>query len=167
MEIIIFTIIGILSRMYSHVFLPNATAVGAISLFAGARFGLKKAFVILLSTMLLSDVFLGFHPTMWATYGSLFVTVLLGNHFLKKSGVVRIFTITLSSSVIFFILTNFAVWVLPNGMYPKTVAGLLDCFVMGLPFFRNTLMGDVIFSAVFFGGYAFVQSMQSCLAFRR
>jgi hypothetical protein len=165
MELILLPIIGIISRITPH--LPNATAVGALALFSGARYGLKKAFFITLVTMLATDIFLGLHTTMWATYGVFFVTILLGNVFLKKRNVLRVCGVTLFSSFLFYFVTNFAVWASPQFMYPKTLHGLIECYVMGLPFFRNTVAGDLMYSGMFFGGYEFVMSLVSRKAFRR
>jgi hypothetical protein len=159
MELIILPIIGIISRLAPH--LPNATAVGALALFSGAKFGLKKAFIITLVTMLVSDVFRGLHTTMWATYGALFITILLGKTFLKKQNIKTIFGVTLFCSVLFYVITNFAVWLSPQFMYPKTLSGLIECYVMGLPFFRNTILGDLMYSGIFFGGYEFVMSLRT------
>jgi hypothetical protein len=59
---------------------------------------------------------------------------------------------TLLSSVLFFLITNFGVWAV-SGMYVKNLLGLQQCLVMALPFFRNTLIGDLFYSGMFFGGY--------------
>jgi hypothetical protein len=165
MELIVLPIIGIISRLAPH--LPNQTAVGALALFSGAKFGLKKAFAITLLTMLASDVFLGLHTTMWATYGSFFVAILLGNSFLKKRGVISALGVTAISSAIFYLVTNFAVWMSPQFMYPKTIGGLIECYVMGLPFLRNSLLGDLTYAGIFFGGYEFIMSLQTHRAFKK
>jgi hypothetical protein len=164
MDILVFSIIGMVSRLAPH--LPNATAVGALALFSGAKFGLKKAFAITLVTMLVSDVFRGFHTTMWATYGALFITIILGHILLKKQKASAIIGVTLLSSFIFYLITNFAVWLSPQFMYPKTVSGLIECYVMGLPFFRNTLLGDFTYSGIFFWGYELVVSLMTGKAFK-
>ena len=58
------------------------------------------------------------------------------------------------ASVQFFLVTNFGEWVRPESMYPPTLTGLVDCYVLGLPFFGFTLVGDLCFSALLFGTYA-------------
>lgn len=163
MDIIIFSLIGIISRLAPH--LSNATAVGALALFSGAKLGLKKAFIITLVTMLVSDMFRGLHTTMWATYGTLFVTIILGKTLLKKQTIMNVVGVTFFSSVLFFVVTNFAVWLSPQFMYPKTLTGLFECYIMGIPFFRNTLFGDLLYSGIFFGGYEFVSSLITRKAF--
>ena len=164
MDILVFSIIGIVSRLVPH--LPNATAVGAIALFSCAKLGLKKAFTITLVTMLVSDVFRGLHTTMWATYGALFVTIVLGNSLLKKQSILTVSAVTLLSSFLFYLITNFAVWMSPQFMYPKTMSGLVECYVMGLPFFKNTLLGDFTYSGIFFWGYELVVSLTTGKAFK-
>jgi hypothetical protein len=163
MDILIFSLIGIVSRLAPHI--PNATAVGALALFSGAKLGYKKAFVITLVTMLTSDIFRGFHTTMWATYGALFVTIYLGSVLLKKQNAMKIAGVTLLSSVLFYVVTNFAVWLSPQFMYPKTMSGLFECYVMGLPFFRNSLFGDLLYTGIFFGGYEYIMSLVARKAF--
>jgi hypothetical protein len=157
MDTILLLIIGILSRLLPHP--ANVTAVGALAVFSGARFGRTKALAITVCTMLVSDAFLGFHTVMWATYGSFAISALLANRYLRKQSMIRIAGITLTSSVVFYLVTNFAVWFVPGSMYPKTLAGLLDSYIMALPFFRNSLIGDFSYSAIFFGGYAFVEHL--------
>ena len=151
MDVIPLICIGILSRLLPHP--ANMTPVGAMALFTGAKFGMKKALIITLATMLITDVFLGFHPVMWATYGSFILAIVIGWSIAKRQTVRNIAGAAIASSLLFFIVTNFAVWTIPGSMYPKTWAGLLDCYIMALPFFRNSLIGDMCYTAVFFGGY--------------
>jgi hypothetical protein len=158
MEIITLTIIGIISRLVPH--LPNMTPVGATTLFSSAKFGFKKGMIILLFTMLITDVVIGLHSVMWATYGSFMIALLIGRWLQKNCSLVRIMTGTFVSSLVFFVITNFAVWLVPNGMYAKTLAGLTQCYIMALPFFRNSLIGDFSYSAIFFGGYAVMNAMR-------
>jgi len=155
MEVITFTAIGIISRLVPH--LPNMTPVGATALFSSAKFGIKKGLVILLLTMLITDLLLGLHSVMWATYGSFLLTLVIGRWVQKKYSLSRFLTGTLVSSILFFIITNFAVWLIPNGMYAKTLAGLIHCYVMAIPFFRNSLIGDFFYGFIFYYGYEVVK----------
>ena len=154
MDTILLIIIGVLSRLMPHP--ANVTAVGALAVFSGSRYSTTKALAITVGTMLISDMVLGFHSVMWATYGSFALSVLLARHFLRKQSMIRIIGVTFASSILFYLVTNFAVWVIPGSMYPKTLAGLLDSYIMALPFFRNSLVGDFSYSAIFFGGYELV-----------
>jgi hypothetical protein len=155
MEVVAFILINVLSRILPH--LPNATSVGASAVFAGSKYGIKKAWVIILGSLLITDLLLGLHPVMWATYGSFLTMAVIGQRFAKRTSPVRIILVLGFSSCLFFLLTNFAVWLNSASMYPKTVAGLIDCYVMGLPFFRNTILGDLFFGGVFFGGFELVK----------
>src|SRR5271165_852211 len=86
----------------------------------------------------------------WAWYAAI---VLLGGLLAKNASVLRVGAASLTASVSFFLVSNFAVWVVWN-MYPKTAGGLAMCYVAGLPFFRNAVVSDLFFSAAFFGiGY--------------
>jgi len=161
MDTILLIVIGVFSRLAPHP--ANVTAVGALAVFSGTRYGKTKALGITVGTMLLSDVVLGFHAVMWATYGGFALSVLLANLFLRKHSVARIAGVTLASSVLFYLVTNFAVWFVPGSMYPGTPAGLLDSYIMALPFFRNSLIGDFSYVAIFFGSYALVKAMRSRL----
>ena len=86
----------------------------------------------------------------WVWYAGM---VLLGGMLAKSASALRVGAATLAGSVSFFLLSNFAVWAVWS-MYPKTAGGLAMCYVAGLPFFRNALVSDLFFAAVFFGiGY--------------
>lgn len=158
MDTILLIVIGVLSRLAPHP--ANVTAVGALAVFSGSRYSTTKALGITIGTMLISDVVLGFHAVMWATYGSFALSVLLASHLLRKQSIIRIAGVTLTSSILFYLVTNFAVWVIPGSMYPKTVAGLMASYIMALPFFRNSLIGDFSYSAIFFGSYALVKTLR-------
>lgn len=145
--------IGVLSRLLPHP--ANFTAVPALALFSGAHIGLRKAVIVTVATMVISDIMLGFHSVMWATYGSMAFTAVLG--YLARNRSFKVLAaVTLFSSLQFFIITNFAVWLAPNTLYPKTLLGLLQSYIMALPFFRNSLLGDVLYTTVFFVGYEYV-----------
>lgn len=151
---ILLIFLGILSRLIPHP--ANFTAVGGIALFSGSRFRFDKALLITSATMFLSDVLLGFHPVMWSTYAALGIAVLLGRLCKKRKAIKLIIAMTLLSSVVFFLITNFAVWLLPGSTYPKTISGLLQSYILALPFFRNSLLGNFFYTTVFFGGYELV-----------
>lgn len=150
MDTVFFIAFGTLSRVIPH--LPNMTPVGSLGLFISAKYSFRKALISLFAIMLVSDIVLGFHPVMRATYGSFFLTALLGRMLQKKEGWKQIGIVTIFSSLQFFLLTNFAVW-LEGMLYPKTLAGLLDCYFMALPFFRNSLLGDLFYTTIFFGAW--------------
>lgn len=138
--------VGILSRILPHD--PNFTAVGAATIFAGIYLPKKYTFVIPLSIMLVSDLFLGFHQTMGWVYASYILIALLSTR------MKHIIVTPLVSSVLFFVITNFGVWN-TGTMYAHNLAGLIECYTMGLPFFRGTLAGDMVYTALLVGGYSY------------
>jgi hypothetical protein len=132
---------------------PNFTAIGAMALFGGAYFSRKRlAFAVPLIAMFLSDIIIGFHPGMYAVYLSFILIVMIGNSLSNKRKVGNIFLASVSASVLFFIITNFALW-LTGTLYPKTAAGLAACFTAAIPFFHYTLLGDLFFVGILFGAF--------------
>jgi hypothetical protein len=136
---------------------PNFTPIGAMALFSGAYLGKRwLAFVAPLAAMLLSDAVLGFHSGMAFVYASVALIVLIGGIALTRKSVLRIGGAAVASSVLFFVVTNFGTWAL-SGMYPRTLSGLAACYVAAIPFFQNTLAGDLFYSGVLFGGFALLE----------
>lgn len=152
-------LLGTLARFLPH--LPNFVPVTAIILFSGYRLRKRDAFLVPLATMLVSDYFLGgyYGVTMFYVYGSYLLIGLIGLFLRRHRGFFPITLATVSSSLIFYIVTNFGVWANPLFFYPRTMAGLIECYVAGLPFFRNTLLGDLFYSAAIFGLYEAAQRL--------
>lgn len=147
----VFTIIilAAVARIIPHP--PNFVPIGGLALFSGANFSGKKAFIIPLAAMLVSDFFLGFHSTMIFVYVSFLLIILIGKR-IESFSAGKLLLAAISSSILFFIITNFGVW-LVGGWYPKTVNGLIESYTMAIPFFRNTILGDLVYSISFFYGY--------------
>jgi len=144
-------LIAAFTRLIPHP--PNFTAIGAMALFGGAYFSRKSlAFAVPLTAMFLSDIVIGFHPGMYAVYLSFILIVMIGMTLREKKKVINIFLASVSASVLFFIITNFALWVTGN-LYPKTAVGLAACFTAAIPFFHYTLLGDLFFVGVLFGTF--------------
>lgn len=148
---IVLVIAGILGRLAPHPW--NMTPLGGAALFAGATLPLRVAVPVPLATFVLSDLIIGLHPVVWATWGACLVGALLGRLLRDKQGVLRIASLSVANSVVFFVVTNFAVW-LQSGMYPHTLSGLVACYVAAIPFFQNSLVGDLLWTGVFFGAWA-------------
>ena len=144
----------------------NFSPIAAMGLFGAAYFQRRWMMVLVpFAGLFLSDLVLNnviyreFYPQFtWYTslwiYAAFASVMLLGWVMLRhqvKPG--RVVTASLLASGIFFLVTNFSVW-LESGMYSKTMAGLLGCYTAGLPFLTNTILGDLCFSAVLFGAYA-------------
>jgi hypothetical protein len=135
----------------------NFSPIDAMALFSGAylqRRGL--AFAAPFGALLLSDVVLGFYPGMEFVYASVAAIVLIGWAVAPHKSLVRIGLGTLGGSLLFFVVTNFGVW-LGSGMYAHTMAGLAACYGAAVPFFQNTVAGDLAYAALLFGGFALLQ----------
>jgi hypothetical protein len=146
-----------LSRLLPHP--PNFTPVAALALFAGACLpSAAQAFAVPMAAMLASDLVLGFHDQMPAVYLCFALTVGLGRLIQERRRIVPLALAALSASLLFFAVTNLAVWV-SGSLYPRTPAGLAECFVLALPFFGNTLLGDALCTAALFFAFAFVERL--------
>lgn len=148
--------LGAIFRFIPH--LPNFTPIAAMALFGGAYYSNKwKALLIPMAILLVSDLFLGFHTTMLFVYAGFLVTVFVGMRLGKGAGFKNIFFSALLSSIVFFLLTNFGVWMMYD-FYPTNFAGLIGTYAAGLPFFRNEVMGTLFYSGVFFGAYSIAKA---------
>ena len=138
---------------------PNFSPIAAMALFSGAYLPHRGvAFVAPLAALLVSDAILGFHGLMPIVYGSVALVVCLGWMLSSNRTAVRIAVAAVAGSMLFYLITNFGVWALGD-MYPKTLAGLAACYVAALPFFQNSLAGDLFFTALLFGGFALAERM--------
>lgn len=135
----------------------NFAPVGALALFGGATFSSRRAaFLVPLFSLFVGDIFIGFHFLMPVVYASFLVSVLIGFWLRRGRNAPKIAAATLAGAVQFFAVTNFAVWA--SGMtYPKTAAGLVACYVAGIPFFWNTLAGDALYATLLFGSLALAE----------
>src|SRR5689334_15413324 len=125
---------------------PNFTPIGAMAIFSGAYLGRRGlAFVAPLGAMLLSDAIIGFYSGFWITYLAVALIVLLGSLALSRRSVIRIGLAAIASSALFFVVSNFGTWAL-SGMYPHSFAGLEACYVAAIPFFQNTIAGDLFYA---------------------
>ena len=138
---------------------PNFTPIGAMALFSGAYLGRRGlAFVAPLAALFVSDTVLGFYRGMGTFYFSVALIVVLGMLALRRASAPRVGVAAIVSSVLFFAITNFGMWLF-SGFYPRTLAGLETCFIAAIPFFQNTLAGDLFYAALLFGGFAIAERM--------
>jgi len=137
---------------------PNFTPIAAMALFSGAQLPNRAlAFAAPFGALILSDAILGgFYPGIAFVYLSFAAVVLIGWAGARGATALTIFGAALASSLLFFGLTNFGVW-LAGGLYPLTWEGLVACYTAAIPFFRNTLAGDLLFTALMFGGFALAE----------
>jgi hypothetical protein len=159
--LIVLVSFGVLARRYQVLW--NVTPTAALALFAGFLFTQRKlAYLVPLGILAVGNLFLPSHHStgeMLAVYGSFLIPVALGTLVRRRFTFARVAICTLASSVLFFLITNFAVWLYRRGeAYADSWAGLLACYEAGLLFFRWMLAGDLFFAAVIFGSYALAAS---------
>lgn len=148
-----FLAVGALVRLMPHS--PNVTPLTAMALFAGAQFSTPVAITVAVAAIAVGDLALGWTPQNLAGYVAMALTALIGSWVRRRRASGRVVGGALTGSLLFFLLSNFGVWV-EGWLYPKTWAGLAACYVAGLPFYRNQLLGDLASAAFLFGGFALV-----------
>jgi len=156
------------SRLIPHP--ANFAPIGAMALFGAAYFSKRYlSFIIPILSMWLSDLvlnnvvygqyfnhFVWFYPGFYWTYGAFILIGLIGFIVLKKIKVHYVIIGSLSASIVFFLISNFGVW-FSTSMYPKDFTGLIVCYTAGLPFFKNTLIGDFVYTGILFGIFEYAQ----------
>ncbi len=171
-------LLGALSRLIPHP--DNFAPIGALALFGAAHFKNKwVAFLVPVLAMFASDAALevawrwdvfggwivhtqGFHQGMWVIYGTMVLIAALGLVLRRKKTVPMVAGTVLAASIVFFLVTNFAVWLMGaiypmDALYPMTLEGLVACYTAAIPFFHWTLLGDACFATVLFGGFALAE----------
>ncbi len=155
----LFVIIGVLARLIPHP--VNFAPILAIALFGGTYLNKKTALWVPLSALFISDLFLGtYSPVlMLFVYASTLASGVLGLWLRKHKNIANIAGTSLLSALVFYLLSNFGVWVRPHSGYPHNWAGLIECYVMALPFLKNTVASNLIYTTVFFGSYELAKSL--------
>ena len=153
---LIIVLFGVVMRLLPHP--ANLAPVGAIALFGGAVLPRKLGLWLPLAVMIVSDYFLGFYNGIVFTWMAFLLVSLYGWTLRNRSLWFKVPFGALGSAVIFFIVSNFGVWLLDE-LYPLTWSGLVHCYEMALPFFRNTFFGDFIYGWILFGGYELVGAL--------
>jgi len=151
------------SRIIPHI--PNFTPIGAMALFGGAYLTNKShAFLIPVLSLWFSDLiinnfifsyytdFIFFYPGFLWQYLSFVIITFIGYFILKKINYKNVFFTTIVSSLIFFLITNFGVWI-SGYMYPKNIDGLIMCYIAALPFYKGTILGFIFYSSFLFGAF--------------
>ena len=141
------SVILALGRIIPHP--PNFTPILATAIYTPYMINDKWIAVLIpLSAMFIADIIIGFHPYMLWVYGAIGLSTLISSwsmHFNKKY--IQLGVMAILSSILFFIITNFAVWAIWD-YYPKTIDGLIICYIKAIPFFQNTLLGTIIYTAL-------------------
>lgn len=142
-------LLAALSRLLPHP--PNFTPIVAMGLMGGIYLNNKQlAIIVPLVAMFVSDVVLGFHGTMIWVYSSIVMVTLFAS--ILKPKFTSIGLASFTASIFFFLVTNFGVW-MSGTFYPKTLSGLATCYVAGIPFLQNAIVGDLIFTTILFGAF--------------
>jgi hypothetical protein len=156
--------VAALARLVPHP--PNVTPIAAIALFGGACFTDRRmAYLLPLAAMLLSDLLLGFTrygvliliSSQPVVYACILATTAIGQLVKDRRSAWQVGTAMLTGAVVFFVVTNLAVWA-TGRIYPLTGSGLVECYTAAIPYFRNSLAGDLAFTAILFGGLAWLES---------
>ena len=129
------------SRFIPHP--PNFTSLLALSFYIPAVLGTRYIPAVIIS-LLFTDLIIGIHSTMIFTYGSVIIIGLISEYF-NKSILLRI-SGALTGAVVFFALTNFGVWL--GGSYGYSLVGIINCFILAIPFFTYSVISTLIFSIV-------------------
>lgn len=162
--------VAALARLLPHP--ANFAPIGALALYGGAEFAGLGGLGVALGAMFVSDIFLGFHGGMWHVYGAFVLIFIVGRMLRRNLSTPNVIGSSLVASAIFYLVTNAGVWAQgffepAARMYPLTAAGLMQSYVMGLPFLGGTVWGDLSYSVALFGLTALVQSKWKQVTVRR
>lgn len=151
--LVLIVFITVISRFVPHP--PNFTPVLAAGLFAGTYFNKKYlAYLVPISIMLFTDLAIGLHSTLVWVYLSILFVVFLGSLIAKKKNIFTIGFGGFIAAVLFFLVTNFGVWITGTGFsHPLTFGGLIACYIDAIPFFTNTLMSTVGYYSIMYFSY--------------
>ena len=144
---------GVMSRIFIH--WPNFTPVIALALFGGLYLGKTRGWVMPLLLMVVSDLIIGLHATIFFTWGSIVLIALLGYRMRARRNVSSVLGTAVLAAVLYFLVTNFGAWL---AMYPKTAAGFVSCYLAAIPFFRNSLLSTLVYTVLFCGVYEAIAS---------
>lgn len=162
----VFILLAALSRLLPHP--PNVTPIGGMALFGAAYFAKRHlAIIVPLIALWISDLILNnvvyaayFEGFSWfgipVVYLSIIAIALMGTKLLQKIKISNLLIASLAASTIFFLITNLGSWWM-DPIYTKDIVGIFTAYTAGLPFFLNTIAGDLFFTAVLFGGYELVK----------
>jgi hypothetical protein len=140
-------VFGVALRLLPHP--ANFAPLTALAIFSGSFLPRRYGLAVPLLAAVISDIFIGFYgimPIVWACY---LIIALASGRFLRHPTVLSGLGFTVAASGFFFVSTNFAVWLF-GGMYPHTLAGLQQCYLLAIPFFRNSLLGDLTYTGSLF-----------------
>jgi len=125
---------------------PNFTPIVTVAILSGYFFSnIYLSFLTLLISMFIADAFIGFHEHMFSVYISLLLISFIFYKISEKINFKNLFMCSFIASLIFFIISNFGVWII-GGLYDRSLSGLVECYILAIPFFGNTFLSTVIFA---------------------
>ena len=163
---LVLILLGTLCRVVEHP--PNAVALGAVALFAGAKLPRRWAWIVPIAAMLLSDLYLDWNSgrpmftfsrlTIYGTYAAITLLGGVARRAKGRTAPIALAGLSMTGSGLFFVTTNFAEWIAgPLRLYPITWDGLVACYVAAIPFVQNTIIADLAGTALLFGLDALVR----------
>lgn len=143
-------VLGILSRVVLHI--PNFSPVYALALFGGVYMDKRLSLVLPVILLMVTDLILGVYPDAPFTWAAMAAMAVFGWMLRDNKKTGRVLIVSALASVVFFVMSNFGVWMM-GGLYPATPQGLIDCYVMAVPFFKNTMISTVVYATILVLGY--------------
>jgi len=131
---------------------PNFTPIIAVAIISGCFFkNINLSLLTLLAAMLISDLFIGFYENVIFVYTSLLLITFVFHKISNKINFKNLFIYGFVGSLIFFAVSNFGVWALGSPgvydiAYEKSLDGLIECYILAIPFFGNTFLSTLIFA---------------------
>lgn len=140
----------IASRLITEI--PNFTPTIALVMFTGYLIKNRYlAILVILSSQIISDLYIGIYSSMVFVYGAYVLIAALMPTIIKSFNIKSMLIASFISPTLFYIITNFGVWI-TGSMYPLSIAGLLSCYVAGIPFFDESLISTVLFTVTIYFG---------------
>ncbi len=141
--------LGVFSRLIVHT--PQFTAIIAVAMFGGMYLSKRQALIVPVALMIVSDLILGLHDTILFTWGSMLMVTAIGMWLRERKSFGTVLAGSIFASLLFFVVTNLGAFFSP--LYPHTWAGLRECYILAIPFFRSTLVSTVAYSLVLYVSY--------------
>ena len=147
---------AVISRVLPHP--ANFAPIAAVALFGGAILPRRWAISLPLVAMIVSDLIIGLHPLILFTWGSFAAIALISSYRMRNISTSNVLFGSIGASLLFFVVSNLGVF-MEGRLYARTLEGLVQCYINALPFFRSTLLGDLVYSGILFGAYALAISI--------
>ena len=165
---IVLIAVAAISRLLPHP--HNFSPVGSLAMFGGAVLASRYLkYLVPIIALFISDLVINntlmrmyfpdhsgmiiFQDYMIFTYVAFILAVVIGHVFIKKISIPSIIGGALGFTIVFFLISNFGSWISPISIYPKNFVGLIECYVAGVPFFKFSLAGNLLYSSIIFGVY--------------